>query len=53
MERRRVKVPGGDFLYDPKIVPPEWRSWLAKTRQDPPTEEELSRYAFHCLMRSS
>lgn len=44
-ERRQVKVKGGNVLYDPKIVPPEWRAWLAKTRQEPPSEEELARWA--------
>lgn len=42
IERRKVRVPGNDLLYDPKVIPPEWRSWLAKTRQDPPTEEEMA-----------
>jgi len=43
VERRKVRVPGNDILYDPRAVPPEWRSWLARTRQDPPTEEEMAR----------
>eukprot|EP00878_Enallax_costatus_P005375 GHUV01005644.1.p1 GENE.GHUV01005644.1~~GHUV01005644.1.p1 ORF type:complete len:170 (+),score=53.52 GHUV01005644.1:535-1044(+) len=45
VERRRVRVPGNDLLYDPKVIPPEWRSWLAKTRQEPPTEEEMAQTA--------
>lgn len=28
-----------------QIVPPEWRAWLARTRQDPPSEEEMARWA--------
>jgi hypothetical protein len=36
-------------LYDPKIVPPEWRAWLAKTRQEPPSEEELARWGCYPL----
>eukprot|EP00879_Flechtneria_rotunda_P012058 GHRR01012593.1.p1 GENE.GHRR01012593.1~~GHRR01012593.1.p1 ORF type:complete len:172 (+),score=65.34 GHRR01012593.1:299-814(+) len=45
IERRRVRVPGNNILYDPKVIPPEWRGWLAKTRQNPPTEEEMARSA--------
>ncbi|WIA09942.1 hypothetical protein OEZ85_010155 [Tetradesmus obliquus] len=45
VERRRVRVPGNDLLYDPKTVPAEWRSWLARTRSEPPTEEEMARAA--------
>lgn len=43
VERRKVRVPGNDILYDPRAVPTEWRSWLARTRKDPPTEEEMAR----------
>jgi hypothetical protein len=43
VERRRVNVPGGDFLYDPKTIPPEWRAWLSKTRAEPPTPEEMEK----------
>lgn len=28
-----------------QVVPPEWRAWLAKTRKDPPTAEEMARCA--------
>lgn len=42
-ERRRVVVAGGDHLYDPNRLPPEWRAWLQKTREDPPTPEEEAR----------
>eukprot|EP00882_Tetradesmus_deserticola_P022270 GHRQ01024164.1.p3 GENE.GHRQ01024164.1~~GHRQ01024164.1.p3 ORF type:complete len:121 (+),score=39.21 GHRQ01024164.1:261-623(+) len=45
VERRRVRVPGNDLLYDPKTVPAEWRSWLARTRQEPPTEDDMARCA--------
>ncbi|KAF6251975.1 hypothetical protein COO60DRAFT_1704507 [Scenedesmus sp. NREL 46B-D3] len=45
VERRRVRVPGNDLLYDLKTVPAEWRSWLARTRQQPPTEEDMARVA--------
>jgi hypothetical protein len=26
-----------------QVVPPEWRAWLAKTRQEPPSDEEMAR----------
>lgn len=43
IEKRRVKVPGSDILYDPRTLTPEWRAWLTKTRAAAPTEEELQR----------
>jgi hypothetical protein len=45
VERRQVKVAGGDHLYDPRNLPTEWRMWLQKTRKEPPTPEELAKYA--------
>lgn len=30
----------GDAL-DPHAIPPEWMSWLRKTRADPPNEQDL------------
>lgn len=42
-ERRRVVVSGGDHLYDPNRLPPPWRAWLQKTREDAPTQEEGER----------
>lgn len=41
-ERRRVEVPKGHVFYDPKTIPSEWRMWLLKTREEPPTMEELA-----------
>lgn len=26
-----------------QVVPPEWRAWLAKTRQEPPSDDEMAR----------
>lgn len=43
VERRQVKVAGGDHLYDPRNLPTEWRMWLQKTRKEPPTPEELAK----------
>ena len=43
VEKRRVRVPGGDILYDPRTLRPEWRQWLTRTRAEPPSEEELDR----------
>ena len=34
---------GNHISYDPKSVPPQWRQWLSKTRDDPPSEDELSK----------
>ena len=42
-ERRRVVVSGGDHLYDPNRLPPAWRAWLQRTRDDAPTREEAAR----------
>ena len=50
VEKRRVAVPGNSILYDPKTVPPEWRMWLHKTRQAPPSDEEMARCVyFFCV----
>lgn len=41
---RRTMVPadrGNHSSYDPLSVPTQWRQWLSKTRDDPPTEEEM------------
>lgn len=47
VERRRVKPPGGGFLYEPMSIPPEWRTWLSKMRSEPPSADELARWAAH------
>ncbi len=31
--------------YTPESMPPEWTSWLRRQRRDPPTEEEIARWA--------
>lgn len=41
VERREVRVPGGGHLFNVHKLPGPWRQWLTKTREDPPTEEEL------------
>jgi len=41
VERRQVDVRGANYLYDPKNLPGPWRMWLSKTRDAPPSEEEL------------
>ncbi|PNW78340.1 hypothetical protein CHLRE_09g401150v5 [Chlamydomonas reinhardtii] len=40
-ERREVQWVSEHMYYDPKEVPAEWRMWLRRLRQDPPTPEEL------------
>jgi len=44
-EKRRVVVSGGDHLYDPNRLPPEWRAWLQRTRREAPTPEQAARAA--------
>ncbi len=41
MERREVQWATAYMYYDPNDIPPEWRMWLRKLRDEPPTEEEL------------
>ncbi|MEW5304740.1 MAG: hypothetical protein WDW38_009703 [Sanguina aurantia] len=41
-ERREVKWASPHMYYDPNEIPPEWRMWLRKLRENPPTEEEVS-----------
>jgi NADH dehydrogenase [ubiquinone] 1 alpha subcomplex assembly factor 2 len=40
IERRSVKYRGDP---DPTGLPPEWASWLSKTRHEPPAEGEIKR----------
>ncbi|KAG2428203.1 hypothetical protein HXX76_011883 [Chlamydomonas incerta] len=40
-ERREVQWASEHMYYDPEDVPSEWRMWLRRLRQDPPTEDEL------------
>ncbi|KAL6752287.1 hypothetical protein V8C86DRAFT_2757670 [Haematococcus lacustris] len=42
VEKREVKWHAAHMLYDPCEIPPEWRMWLRKLRQQPPTPEEMS-----------
>jgi len=45
---RRTMVPadrGNHSSYNPLSVPAQWRQWLSKTREDPPTEEEMQQDA--------
>lgn len=32
--------------YDPNSIPPEWSSWLHRFRDEPPTEQEISRWCY-------
>lgn len=43
VERRTMQpVNKGNYTsYNPKTVSPQWRQWLSKTRQDPPSQSEL------------
>lgn len=41
-ERREVKWASPHMYYDPNEIPPEWRMWLRKLRENPPTEDEVS-----------
>lgn len=41
-ERREVKWAAEYMFYDPNQIPPEWRLWLRKLREQPPTDEELA-----------
>lgn len=45
IERREVKWSQPYFAYDPRSLQPEWRMWLTRKREDPPTEEELAKNA--------
>ncbi|GFH18892.1 NADH dehydrogenase [ubiquinone] 1 alpha subcomplex subunit 12 [Haematococcus lacustris] len=42
VEKREVNWHAAHMLYDPCEIPPEWRMWLRKLRQQPPTPEEMS-----------
>lgn len=45
---RRTMVPadrGNHSSYNPLSVPSQWRQWLSKTRNDPPTVEEMEQDA--------
>ena len=43
VERRWFETPtGGDYAsYNPDATTPQWRQWLNRNRQNPPTPEEL------------
>ncbi|KAG2498180.1 hypothetical protein HYH03_003935 [Edaphochlamys debaryana] len=45
VEKREVQWATAYMYYDPNDIPPEWRMWLRKQREQPPTEEELARSA--------
>lgn len=36
-----MRSPKGD--YDPDTVPPEWKSWLNRVRDEPPSTQEIAR----------
>ena len=42
-ERREVKWGTLYVNYEPTDVPSEWRMWLRKLRDNPPTDEEMAR----------
>ncbi|GLI66394.1 hypothetical protein VaNZ11_010190 [Volvox africanus] len=41
VERREVQWATAYMYYDPKDIPSEWRMWLRKQREEPPTDEEI------------
>jgi len=43
VERREVKWNTIYIMYDPNEIPSEWRMWLRKLRDTPPTEDELAK----------
>ncbi len=43
VERREVQWAQPYFFYTPEVVPSDWRMWLRKLRDTPPTPEELRR----------
>ena len=46
-KRRIMEAPGGSDhkLYNPDAINTLWRQWLSRTRIDPPTDQELQRWA--------
>lgn len=44
-ERREVQWSAEHMFYDPKDIPAEWRMWLRKLREEPPSDEELQQNA--------
>lgn len=45
-EKRICKPQNSDpSAYTPESMPTEWSSWLRRQRREPPTEEEIERYA--------
>ncbi|KAF5839408.1 hypothetical protein DUNSADRAFT_810 [Dunaliella salina] len=42
VERRQVDWTGDYSFYEPNKIPSEWRMWLRKQREHPPTEEEMA-----------
>ncbi|PNH12355.1 Mimitin, mitochondrial, partial [Tetrabaena socialis] len=44
-ERREVQWSAAYMYYDPKDIPAEWRMWLRKLREEPPTDEEMGQSA--------
>ena len=42
VERREVKWSSLYINYEPDQVPSEWRMWLRKLREDPPTDAEMA-----------
>mmetsp|Transcript_7371 Transcript_7371/g.12716 ORF Transcript_7371/g.12716 Transcript_7371/m.12716 type:complete len:172 (-) Transcript_7371:523-1038(-) len=45
VERREVKWAAPYMMYNPHDIPSEWRMWLIKKRDNPPTPEELEKSA--------
>lgn len=43
VERREVKWKTLYINYEPDQVPSEWRMWLRKLRDDPPTDAEMQK----------
>lgn len=44
VERREVKWFTEYMMYDPNQVHPQWRLWLRKLRDTPPSDEELAQW---------
>ncbi|KXZ52935.1 hypothetical protein GPECTOR_8g310 [Gonium pectorale] len=45
LERREVQWSTAYMFYDPNDIPSEWRMWLRKQRDEPPSEEEMRQNA--------
>lgn len=43
IERREVKWNTVYVMYNPDDIPSEWRMWLRKIRDTPPTDAEMAR----------